>query len=111
MAIFLNLSELASIFLCLDQPIVINAIAIKLIKGCSIDVKRNAASFILNPERPKGEIKYKIIPTKNCICVAIKPKRAIFLSLAVNSLFEEVPKALLTTANTNKIKAKYAHPE
>lgn len=106
MAIFLNLSVAKSSFLCFDHPIVINTIAIKLIKGCSIDVKRSAASFILKPEIPNGDTKYKMIPTKNWICVAINPKRAIFLSFGVNSFLEEAPKALLTTANTNKTKAK-----
>ena len=56
--IFLNFPLLLSSFLCLDQPIVIKAIAIIFINGCSIEVSLKAASFIFPAEsKPKGEIK------------------------------------------------------
>jgi hypothetical protein len=55
----LNLIHLLLV-LCLDQPIVINAIAI-LIRGCSNDVKRSALSAIWpNDAKLKGDTKYKI---------------------------------------------------
>lgn len=62
----LNLALLVAIFLCLDQPIVINAIAIKLINGCSIDVNLTALSDMFPKlALPNGDTKYKIIPITN----------------------------------------------
>lgn len=108
----LNFEVLSAAFLCFDQPIVIKTIAIILIRGCSNEVNRKAAFFISpKAEKPNGDRKYKINPTNNCMWVAIKPNKAIFRSLAVNSFLEENPKALLTTATIRSNKAKYAHPE
>jgi hypothetical protein len=45
------------------------------------------------------------------MCVAINPNKAIFLSLAVNSLFEDIPMKEFRTAKTNNNNAKYAQPE
>ena len=81
--------------------------AIKLINGCSKDVNRNALSDMFPKDsNPSGETKYKIKPNNNCMCVAIKPKRAIFLSFGVNSFFEVNPMIELTTAIINNNKAK-----
>ena len=41
----------------------------------------------------------------------INPNKAIFLSLAVNSLFEDIPMKEFRTAKTNNNNAKYAQPE
>lgn len=58
MAKVLNLASLVNNFLCFDQPIVIKAIPIILINGCSNEVKRKAASLICpNAAFPKGETK------------------------------------------------------
>jgi hypothetical protein len=43
--------------------------------------------------------------------VAINPNKAIFLSLAVNCLLEDIPMKEFTTAKTNNNNAKYAQPE
>ena len=54
----LNLDSLVSNFLCFDHPIVINAIAMILISGCSNEVRRMALSLILPKEaNPRGETK------------------------------------------------------
>lgn len=107
MANVLNFDSLVINFLCFDQPIVINAIAIILIKGCSSDVKRNALSDIFPKEaKPKGETKYRIKPTNNCVCVPISPNKAIFLSVAVKSFLEKNPISELATATTNNKRAK-----
>lgn len=45
------------------------------------------------------------------MCVAIKPNKAILLSLSVNSFLEDNPiKAFITAITNNKI-VKYAQPE
>ena len=43
--------------------------------------------------------------------IKLKPNKAIFRSLAVNSLFDDLPIKELTTAKTNSNKATYAQPE
>lgn len=103
----LNLDSLETAFLCLDQPIVISTIAIKLSKGCSNEVNRKAASFICPKEaNPNGETKYKTKPTRSCVCVPINANNAIFLSFEVKSFFEVFPIKELTTAITNNKSAK-----
>lgn len=107
MANVLNFDSLVNNFLCLDQPIVIKAIAIILIKGCSSEVKRIALSDIFPKEvKPRGDTKYRIKPTSNCVCVPIRPNNAIFLSVAVNSFLEKCPISELATAITNNKRAK-----
>ena len=108
----LNFASFVDAFLCLDQPTVINAIAIILTKGCSSEVKRKEASFIWpNTADPNGDTKYNTKPTNNWVWVPIKAKRAIFLSLGVNSLLELFPIKEFTTAITNTKMAKKAQPE
>lgn len=64
----LNLDADVTTFLCFVHPIVIKAIAIILIIGCSNDVNRNALSAICPSDaNPKGDTKYKIRPTNNCM--------------------------------------------
>ena len=93
-------------FLCFDQPIVIKTIAKIFIIGCSNHVNLTSDSAIWPIEaEPSGETKYKIKPTTNCMCVAISPNNAIFLSLAVNSFLEDFPRNEITTAKTNNNKA------
>jgi hypothetical protein len=106
--ILLNFASLAVPFLCFDQPMVIKTIARILINGCSRTVSLKSAFFIAAPEsclNPFSETKYKIKPTTNCMCVAISPNNAIFLSLAVNSFLEDFPRNEFTTAKTNNNKA------
>lgn len=58
MEIVLNFASLAVVFLCLDQPMVINTIPMIFIKGCSKAVSRMAALLIsLKPAFPSGETK------------------------------------------------------
>ena len=62
----LNFAVFVSPFLCFDHPIVINAIAKILIKGCSKAVNRRVLFAISpNAEKPTGETKYKTIPISN----------------------------------------------
>ena len=66
MAIDLNFASLVVAFLCLDQPIVINTIAMILTKGCSSEVKRKASFFICpKTAEPSGDRKYNTKPTNN----------------------------------------------
>lgn len=82
------------------------------INGCSNEVKRSALSDICpNEERPNGDTKYKINPINNWVCIAAKPKIAIFLSFAVNSFLENSPINELITAIVKNIIAKYAQLE
>lgn len=94
-------------FLCFDQPIVINTIAITLTNGCSREVNRKVASFICpKTAKPKGDTKYKMNPTRSCVCVPINANKAIFLSLEVNSFLEFIPNKEFTTAINNAKSAK-----
>ncbi len=107
MAIDLNLASLVVAFLCFDQPMVIRVMAIIFVNGCSKEVNLKAASFICpKTAEPKGDTKYKIKPTNNWMWVPINAKSAIFLSLAVNSFFEDIPMNELTTAKTSNNNAK-----
>ena len=102
----LNFALAVVAFLCFDQPIVIKTIAKIFIIGCSNHVNLTSDSAIWPIEaEPSGETKYKIKPTPNCMCVAISPNNAIFLSLAVNSFLEDFPRNEFTTAKTNNNKA------
>ena len=57
----LNLASLVTAFLCLDHPIVINTIAIILIKGCSF-LRHNSAKI---NAKNKGEIKIPFHSTED----------------------------------------------
>ena len=107
MKMLLHFASLVVAFLCFNQPIVIKAMAIIFINGCSNHVNLTSDSAICPIEaEPRGDTKYKIKPTNNCMCVAISPNNAIFLSLAVNSFLEDFPRNEFTTAKTNNNKAK-----
>ena len=102
----LNFASLVAAFLCFDQPTVIKIIAMIFIKGCSNHVNLTSDSAICPIDaETSGETKYKMKPITNCMCVAISANSAIFLSLAVNSFFEDFPRREFTTAKTNNNKA------
>ena len=70
MAMRLNFKVASSVFLCLDQPMVIKTIAIMLINGCSTASKRAAEFYPPIPRvcmalKPLAETKYKIKPTNH----------------------------------------------
>src|SRR5690606_10324552 len=103
-AIDLNLARLDCAFLCFEKPMVLNIIAIILIKGCSKAYNRKLLSFIATEKDcTLGDVKYKNNPKSICICVKINPKRAIFLSFPTNSLLDENPIIALIAAKANKI--------
>lgn len=83
-----------------------------LINGCSNEVKRTAASFMLpNCSNPSGETKYKIKPTNNCIWQMINVNKDKRKSLLLNNFLDVNPEMALIEANNNKPKAAYAKTE
>lgn len=115
MAINLNFLALSITFLCLDQPIVINTIAIMFINGCSTANKRAAE---LNPpiplvviaSSPLGETKNRIRPISNCKCDNISANNDTLKSLLkLKSLLDVNPEIAFITAKikiAKTIKAK-----